>query len=532
MRLSKADVLVTGVLLSTIILFSWLTYRHFNQRVEKLANAQSVGTVRYKYNKVKRKFSGRFIWEDVQSLSPVYLNDSIVTGEASDALVRLESGLEIELESNSLVKLDVIEDKIGLKLERGVIRASDNSKEASVPVQTSSGLLINIQNSDVILRQDENSSKIFVKRGSVQVDGQSEAITSGKIFELKKDGSRSLKEVQIIGLKPVDGSLMLTENLQKMVRFQWNTAHEIKEYDLYLSRDPIMKNKRVIRVRSKNYKTRLGRGKWYWQVLSHDDPRKFVSSIQSFSLERFQPIETIFPLSNPFIVRETDKSILFKWKLPREGSTVKFSLASDHQFRQTIKKEILSSTSVLVKGLKKGKYYWRVELGFGKKVLVDENTTNKNIDTDTNVNIETTANNINQEKPITTKENIPAARKFQKALAIPENLKPSSDLLIPAGLDKDIRFHWNPVADADKYQIQIYLNEETEPTVDQEIQPNEYSFPIPWETRRLRWEVSAIRYAKGSGLLQRSKKSQVIIRVNHEIPDPPKILSVSSKIIY
>ena len=334
MRLSKADVVVTSVLLGTIILFSWLTYRHFNQRVEKLANAQSVGTVRYKYNKVKRKFSGRFIWEDVHSLSPVYLNDSILTGDASDALVRLESGLEIELEPNSLIKLDVIEDKIGLKLERGVIRANDNSGKVSVPVQTSSGISIDIQNSNVVLSQDEGSSQIFVKRGSVQVDGQSEAITSGKILELKKDGSRSLKEVQIVDLEPVDGSLILTQKPQRMVRFQWNTAQKIKEYDLYLSKDPMMKNKKVIRVRSKNYKTTLTRGKWYWQVLSHDDPQKFVSGIQSFSLERFQPIETIFPLSNPFIVRETDKSILFKWKLPDEGSTVKFSLASDHQFKQ------------------------------------------------------------------------------------------------------------------------------------------------------------------------------------------------------
>ena len=132
----------------------------------------------------------------------------------------------------------------------------------------------------------------------------------------------------------------------------------------------------------------------------------------------------------------------------------------------------------------------------------------------------------------TTKANIPKAKDIPKPLAIPENLRPASDIFIPAGLDKSIRFRWNPVADADKYQIQIYLNEETEPTVDQEIQPNEYNFPVHWETSHLRWEVSAIRYAKGSGLLQRSKKSQVIIGVSQQIPDPPKILSVSSKIIY
>ena len=101
MRLSKQDIIISGALVSIMMIFLRLSCNHFNQRVTRLTNAQPIGTIRYKYNKVKRKFSDRFIWGNVGSFTPVYLNDSVLTGDRSDAIIKFNSGLEIELDPNS-----------------------------------------------------------------------------------------------------------------------------------------------------------------------------------------------------------------------------------------------------------------------------------------------------------------------------------------------------------------------------------------------------------------------------------------------
>ena len=206
--------------------------------------------MRYKYNRVKRKFSGRFIWGNVGSLTPVYLNDSILTGDHSDAMIQLKSGLNIELDPNSLVTLSVIENHIGLKLEKGVIRAKSGAKNEPTFIETLSGLRANLQNSHVTLSENDGASGIFVQKGSVQVNGK-KTVTSGKIFKRDKSGQWSLQEIHIVRLEPNNGSLIITKNNQKTIHFKWDTVKKINEYDFYISRDPTMKNKKKMRVHSK-----------------------------------------------------------------------------------------------------------------------------------------------------------------------------------------------------------------------------------------------------------------------------------------
>ncbi len=527
MKLSRSDIIVSGSLVSIMIIFLQLTCDHFDQRVIQLTNSKPIGTISYRYNKVKRKFVDRFIWGNVTSLAPVYLNDSILTGERSDALIKLKSGLEIELDPNSLVTLDIIENNIGLKLEKGIIRAKSENKEGGPTfIETASGLRANIRGSDVTLSENQGTSGIFVKSGLVKIDGQ-ETVSSGKILKLGKDGKWSLQEVHIVNLKPNDGSLILAKGNQKVINFQWDTNKKIDGYDFYLSKSPTMKNEKKTQVRSKQHKTTLSEGSWYWQVRSRKKPDSFFSNIQLINIQKFKPLDILSPADNTLIVSKPQDRIVFRWKQPKESSAVRFSLASDKKFKKIVKEEVLIAPSIVVKGLKKGKYYWKVQTEFGKNAILQTKKSDQANEKDLNGKIK-----IKDKMKDNVKKHVFIVDDTYRVIEQPKRLKPSSKLVVPAGLNKNVRFSWAPVIDAKFYELTIHINREKNPTVKKKIKTNYYNLQIPWQTQEILWGVKAISHPKEEGLTQKSKKTIARLDVSFSIPPAPGIISAYSKIIF
>src|SRR5947209_2267160 len=56
--------------------------------------------------KVRRKTATSFVWGSAISQEPVYMKDSIQTGDSSAAVVRFDDGTTLEIAENSLVVID------------------------------------------------------------------------------------------------------------------------------------------------------------------------------------------------------------------------------------------------------------------------------------------------------------------------------------------------------------------------------------------------------------------------------------------
>lgn len=66
-------------------------------------------------NEVKKKFQQEIIWEDAPTGAPLYKGEIIKTGESSTTLIRfLKSGTKIELEPNTVVVLDDLNNELQL----------------------------------------------------------------------------------------------------------------------------------------------------------------------------------------------------------------------------------------------------------------------------------------------------------------------------------------------------------------------------------------------------------------------------------
>ena len=510
-QLTRRDKVVTFSLLFIMFLFTFLTYYHFNKRVERLSSSKAIGIVRYKYNSVKRKYEGRFIWEEVKSHSPIYLNDSVLTGDRSDAIIKLNSGVEIELDPDSLVQIDTIKDSVGLKITKGVIRAKGNENESTL-IETSSGLIADIRGSDVMINQGKGKNTgIYVKSGDIQIEnrqGSSSFISSGKVLRLNPDGKWSLQELHIITNAPADGSLIITRTKKKKITLSWNTKLNLRSYKLHLSRKSSFRNKKVINTRKNRHTITLNEGTWYWQLFSRHKKKKVFSAMNSFTVQKYSPVEIITPENNVLLVNKPSDNVIFRWKLPKRRSTVRFYLASDPNFKNIIKSDVVAAPSYAVRNLEKGKYYWKVEPEFAGKVSEKEVA------------------------EIRTKKNTFVIDDTQQNLKWPIGLSPSSSLALPAGVDKEIRFSWARVAGASAYQIKMFLDKDKKYTLNRRLDRNYFVYQIPWETKAIDWEVTALSINKTTKLIQKSKTSKIRVNVTFKLPGPPEVLSATAKLLY
>ena len=203
----------------------------------------------------------------------------------------------------------------------------------------------------------------------------------------------------------------------------------------------------------------LGNGHWYWQVLSHEKPNEFLSNIQSFNIQKFKPLDIVSPPDDTLLISKPQDSIIFRWKPSNQNSAVHFSLSSDEQFKKIVKEEVVIAPSIVVKGLKKGKYYWKVQPYFGKKIAEGKD----NFDEPEKENSSQTKKNkkkLNNISKTTAQKHTFVIDDTQKKIESPKDLKPSYNFSIPAGLSKNVRFSWSSVIGANTYELEIYLNQE------------------------------------------------------------------------
>ena len=531
-RLSKKDKTIIFGLLFIMLIFGLLTYRHFNQRVERISASKALGIVRYKYNSVKRKYADRFIWEDIKSYNSVYLKDSILAGEDSEALIRLNSGVEIEIDANSLIEIDIIGDSVGLSLKKGIIRAKGTQNDSTL-IKTSSGLIADIKGSDVIINQGKGEKTgVYVKSGNIEIKdnkGSYDVIGPDRMLELTSDGKWQLEEVHINTLTPEEGAIVVTKARSKQILFAWRSQLDLRAYRLYLSQDPSFENKKVIRTRNNKYSINLNKGAWYWQVFSEHNGKKASSAISSFGIQEYKTVKIVAPKNKSIVVSKPSESIVFRWKLPEGKSTVKFYLATDKRFNNIVRSDVVASSFYAVKGLRRGKYYWKVEPEFSNRIYKD-----KKIDKDE----KTDEDKIGEDKvkketaEIQTKENIFVVNDIPPVLKRPVNLKPSLSLTLNAGLDKNIRFSWGRVAKASSYRIKLFLDNDDTPLLNRQVDQNYFVHQIPWETKVISWEVISLLYDQRLKLIQKSKPAKARANVTYRLPEPPKILSATAKILY
>ncbi len=365
MKLSREDRQFTLLMLLLIALLSAGLYYSYKYRIGS-SGYESVGIVRYKYHVVMRKYSDRMIWEDVDPDTPVYLFDAVLTKEKSDAEIVLNNGMKLDMDPNSMVIIDMIDDQIGIAMQSGSVRAETNNSNSFIV--TEDGTMIQLKSASARITNNQDGLQLDVKSGKTHVtaQGKQAEVRQGETLLLdKKTGTRSIVKSQIQAGTPDDGSLFATDQSDATVTFKWQ-AKDASEQNLLIADNPTLDNSRKINVTGKSsHSEKLPPGNYYWQVQAKDKNKiPITSQTANFKIKREATAIALLPKSGAIF--SEDEAILFRWQSSDEKAPMVFRLAKDRNFTQPVMERKIGKDRLLLDNLKPGEYWWRVDSYSGK----------------------------------------------------------------------------------------------------------------------------------------------------------------------
>ncbi len=244
-KLSKQDHFFLGLSLLFLFFSSTQLYYDFHHNFESSKN-ELIGKVVIKENRAERKFHKQSTWENISSSYPLYNKDTLLTGENSSALILLNDGTQIDLNSKTMVILDLKNEDKGVVLKKGGlnIELDDNRKiknnlkisSGSSEIEVSEGKLVlekaeekSNQNKDDTLDEDEEVPSS--EENTYSKDNNDLALTKSKATSKKKeeyttrksDGDDELK------INVIRGNTTVSKSKGKKIELRQNQSLKINK---------------------------------------------------------------------------------------------------------------------------------------------------------------------------------------------------------------------------------------------------------------------------------------------------------------
>ena len=440
-----------------ILFLGWAIYYQYNVRLDRSANSKPVGHVTYKNHVVERRYGDRFVWEEVDSRSNVYLYDSILSRDQSDAVVTLKNGTRFEIEENTMIQID----EEGIVLASGSIKAK-NTKGKGL-IKTKDGTIIDISKGDVRLDQSENGLNITVKEGQVALkkNGKEETVKTGENVNISTEGKLQKSKIQIQLTSPTDSATLLTAAAARQVTLSWQSP-PTSGYIVQVAPDSAFgAGRRTYRTRANSITVNMAVGTHNWRVTSQD--RKMVSAISTVRLRKESQITVFSPGNNSTITTTSKKkhNVTFKWHQEDEAP-VKIEVSKSRDMKNPVVSKVVSNKTTRVTNLDTDKYYWRITHQH-KKNRSEAKVYSFNIQEGDKDRVEKgrleKEREARRERELQKKKQLEEQQRREAAFKVtarPTNLAPRGRVTNMVGQRSTLNLRWQPVRSANQYLVQVY----------------------------------------------------------------------------
>ncbi len=344
-----------------------------------------IGEVQRTKNDVRRKVGASLLWFKVDEDETLFEGDSVFTGEKSSTKFLLNSGVELTLQSNSLVILTTKEDEVFLDLQVGQFSAKTvavvakkttrkNKKRRKIKLKSTINILqkgkvaqINLEKKAVlkVVKSALGALSLASKRGAVKVrlDGKVEDFKENEVIEIKKDLKLEKKKIKISLQKPSDDeSLWLATN--NKVQFKWKSNDGNLKYRLLVSRDRDFKNVIIDKETEFNgyvHKNLDSDQIYFWKISSSSNNGDVQESfVYRFETHNRSPLATFSPLHNYEINLDDGEKrakINFYWENRSNDMNYQIQISKSMDFEKNeIDKKINKAEYTNLK-LKMGQYF-------------------------------------------------------------------------------------------------------------------------------------------------------------------------------
>jgi hypothetical protein len=377
MRSAVKDILFIGTCLLVIVLASVLLYADLNRDLDRSVTEQ-IGSITFKKRLAERKFTSQVLWGRIENNSPIYNYDTIRTDDESLAIIYLNDGTEIELNSNTLIVLSMKEKLLDIKLEGGVLSAEKSSKGGTATADSavrisSGGSNIEMTEGGMTVAKDLSEGvNVNVSAGSVSVSssGKDTLLGANQSASINSEGAK-LSQTAYTAEAPGASSVFLTSEDKLSVNFRWSGGSASGMKSVVISKDPFLKKSSVeFKSQSGNALTAsILPGTYFWKVKGSDGD----SSVLNFTIIQDSPARQISPGSGEkFQYAGNLPMINFRWgTTPYSGSYI-VEVFSDE--RLTVKAGSFAGrgSSIASNTLKEGRYFWRIKNVYGRNIDAGE----------------------------------------------------------------------------------------------------------------------------------------------------------------
>ncbi|TGL63732.1 FecR family protein [Leptospira sarikeiensis] len=331
-----------------IVLFLSLYLLYFESRSGGGNGKEIMGTVSFRYKTAQRKFPDRMLWEDLEQGMPVYDRDSIRTDEASEAIVFLKSGTRIELDPQSMVVLQLKENRENLDLNEGNILVESGKKVLSVIAGTV-GLDAQLGSKFQVTR-NENETRVDVEKG--EVDWTEDGTVKQTLGERESsvNGNKLSQSWNLIS--PEDSIRFFPNEQEQLVEFRWEGEGEAileissrRDFSASISKRP---------SKEFSYKQKFPEGIYFWRINSKDG--KKISEARKFRVLPNFPVELHYPKRD---FSQEDRTVAFSWAKQKIASGYKLQISQDPNFTNLSETQVFRTNFSLT--LDPGTYYWRIQ---------------------------------------------------------------------------------------------------------------------------------------------------------------------------
>ncbi|MDX9801666.1 MAG: FecR domain-containing protein [Spirochaetia bacterium] len=365
MRSSGKDLL--AVLAAGIIFLTsgWLFYSDINSTLKNIEGEQ-IGVIIFKKNNAQRKYTGRTVWENVETTSPLYNNDTIRTSSESEAVILMNDGTEISLQDSSLIVLEWGDEEKNIEFFGGNISAKNKAADNRAVNIKSADTVISLSDATVKLEQGlEGKLGLSVVAGNIDVrkgDITQEVRANQKALIDRNLDRFTIDDFSIQPDRPDDNSYFLTFNNSHDILFSWEVLKTVADPVFQISGD--LDFKKIVDQtptgREKNIIKTLPEGTYYWRIISG------VTGETESQARRFVVINDNFP--NP-VSPAPELEIKYRNQLPKIRFLWNQGIFADYYLLEIAKSERLESPLVtekvrgnfqIINNLDEGNYFWRV----------------------------------------------------------------------------------------------------------------------------------------------------------------------------
>jgi len=343
-----------------------MLYRDVYLSGASVSGAQ-VGTVTYKNRYAEQKTTGSNLWGSLAQNAPVFNKDTIRTGSGSSATIHLDDKTEITLGEDSMVFIDLTDQKATLKHSGGSLVINSSSGSSPVVLQTASGD-VTLSGGTLQVSDSTEGVKLAVTDGKVRIKNakrNTDTIVGKNVSYSLASGTTSVASA--IPVSPSAGEYIVSEGELQTIAFKWdamppasasaNTATDTApagtNATIVIARDSAFR--KIVKEESdvaSGVEIALPSGNYYWKI---------EGSTESswFTVNRASAPRLTSPVNTRFARMDSPLRMSFSWSKPVNGELYRIEIYRSEDKSKPMISKTVNQRNVSFEISEPGDYTWK-----------------------------------------------------------------------------------------------------------------------------------------------------------------------------